>query len=166
AGRLLRQGLQRIVVTAPRMDASAAVFAHARRVLPEAEAARGIVRLGGACIEFVAPDELVLAPRHVDLVLVDEAAAIPTPLLEQMLRRHARIVFATTIHGYEGTGRGFAVRFHQVLDRLAPGWSQLRMGTPIRWAPGDPLERFVFDALLLAAAPAPDAVLADAQAEH
>lgn len=166
AGRLLRRGLRRIVVTAPRMDASAAVFAHAQRALPEAEAARGVVRLGEACIEFVAPDELVLAPRRADLVLVDEAAAIPTPLLEQMLRRYARIAFATTIHGYEGTGRGFAVRFHQVLDQLAPGWSRLRMETPIRWASGDPLERFVFDALLLAAAPAPDTALADAQAGH
>ena len=49
--------------------------------------------------EFVAPDALLLHPSPAALLLVDEAAAIPTPLLERMLAHHARIVFATTGHG-------------------------------------------------------------------
>lgn len=166
AAHLLRQGIRRIVVTAPRLDAAAPVFEHARRVLPEATLARGALRLGEACLEFAPPDELVLAPRHADLMLVDEAAAIPAPLLERLLRHYARIAFATTVHGYEGTGRGFAVRFNKVLDRRTPGWKALRLETPIRWAPGDPLERFVFRALLLDAAPAPDEVIAGARVDE
>ncbi len=166
AAHLLRQGVRRIVVTAPRLDAVAPVFEHAQRVLPGASLARGALHLGEARLEFAPPDELVLTPRHADLMLVDEAAAIPAPLLERLLRHYARIAFATTVHGYEGTGRGFAVRFNTVLDRRTPGWKALRLETPIRWAPGDPLERFVFRALLLDAAPAPDEAIAGARADE
>jgi tRNA(Met) cytidine acetyltransferase len=73
-----------------------------------------------------------------------------------MLVQHGRIVFATTVHGYEGTGRGFEVRFRAVLDRITPGWRALRLSTPIRWAEDDPLERLIAQALLLDAEPAPD----------
>lgn len=166
AAHLLRQGVRRIVVTAPRLDAVAPVFEHAQRMLPGASSARGVLHLGEACLEFAPPDELVLAPRHADLMLVDEAAAIPAPLLERLLRHYARIAFATTVHGYEGTGRGFAVRFNKVLDRRTPGWKALRLETPIRWAPGDPLERFVFRALLLDATPALDEVIAGARVDE
>jgi tRNA(Met) cytidine acetyltransferase len=91
----------------------------------------------------------------VDLLLVDEAAAIPTQILASLLRRYPRCVFATTVHGYEGTGRGFAVRFRRVLDEVTPGWREVEMRAPIRWAEGDPLERLAFRALLLDANPAP-----------
>jgi hypothetical protein len=77
----------------------------------------------------------------------------PPPVLQGLLEHYRRVVFATTIHGYEGTGRGFALRFRDVLDRRTPGWRELRLETPIRWAPNDPLERFVFRALLLDAEP-------------
>ncbi len=107
-------------------------------------------------MRFVAPDALLAERPPADLLLVDEAAGIPAPLLEQMLRFYRRIVFATTVHGYEGTGRGFDVRFRGVLDRITPGWRALRLLTPIRWAADDPLEQFIDDALLLNAEPAPD----------
>ena len=90
---------------------------------------------------------------------MDEAAAIPTPLLEGLLRRYSRIAFATTVHGYEGTGRGFAVRFNRSLDRYSNSWKQLTLAAPIRWAADDPLERLVFRMLLLDASAAPDSVL-------
>ncbi|MEN8763975.1 MAG: GNAT family N-acetyltransferase, partial [Thiogranum sp.] len=81
--------------------------------------------------------------------MVDEAAAIPTPLLETLLKRYSRIVFATTVHGYEGTGRGFALRFSRSLDKYTNSWKTLSLVTPIRWAANDPLERLVFRMLSL-----------------
>lgn len=160
AAHLLRAGRQRIVLTAPRMSAAETVFAHAAALLPGAEVRRGLLRWGRAELCFMAPDELVRSTPPADLLLVDEAAAIPTPLLERLLTRYARIVFATTIHGYEGTGRGFAVRFYRVLDAQTPGWRALRLEQPIRWGENDPVERFVFRALLLDAAPVSDEQLA------
>jgi len=93
--------------------------------------------------------------------MVDEAAAIPVPLLTTLLRRHPRIVFSTTIHGYEGTGRGFAIRFRETLERLTPEWRGLRLVSPVRWGSNDPVERFGFHALLLDASPAPDEAMTD-----
>ncbi|HDP89139.1 MAG TPA: tRNA(Met) cytidine acetyltransferase, partial [Thioalkalivibrio sp.] len=119
------------------------------------------VEAGGAVLRFVAPDALLDDPGlDADLLLVDEAAAIPVPLLTTLLARFARIVFATTVHGYEGTGRGFAVRFRQVLDRETPGWRELALTDPVRWAAGDPAEAWVGRALALDAEPAPAAALA------
>lgn len=165
AAQLMMEGVSNILVTAPRLAAVEQLFAHAERCLPGAEHSRGAVQWQGGRIEFVSPDALILAPRKAALLLVDEAAAIPTPLLERMLADHARIVFASTVHGYEGTGRGFAVRFFQVLDVHTPGWHLLRLEQPVRWAEGDPLERLTFRALLLDAEPAADAAVADATPE-
>ena len=156
AAHLLSKGLERLIVTGPGLDAVEPVFGHARRLLPEADSSRAVIHSGSGHMVFVPPDELIQTPQRADLVLVDEAAAIPAPLLEQLLQYYPRIVFATTIHGYEGTGRGFALRFHKVLDERTRGWRALRLHTPIRWTSGDPLERLVFRALLLNASPASD----------
>lgn len=165
--QLLHAGMQRIVVTAPRLAAVDTLFEHAAHGLPQAKAHRGhlILPRGGA-LEFFAPDALAHTLPPADLLLVDEAAAIPTPLLERLLAHYPRSVFATTLHGYEGTGRGFAVRFQRVLNERAPGWRSVRLTEPIRWPENDPLERFVFDALLLDAQAADDAVVRDAAADE
>lgn len=155
AAQLLSQSHKLIIVTAPRLDAVEPLFEQAGRLLPQARVSRGALHFNDAEIRFLPPDRLVHDKPVADLVLVDEAAAIPTPLLAQMLEHHARIAFATTVHGYEGTGRGFTLRFRKVLDRRTPDWKSLRLETPIRWAPGDPVERFVFQALMLDAVPVP-----------
>lgn len=164
AAQLLRTGVARIIVTASSLNAAAAVFTHAQQLLPEAYTARGYISTDQATLEFVAPDELLRHSRSAHLLLVDEAATIPTAVLTALLKRYARLVFASTVHGYEGTGRGFALRFREVLDRHTPHWRELRLETPIRWASDDPAERFAFRALLLNAWPAPDAALTEATA--
>ena len=83
------------------------------------------------------------------LVLVDAAATISVPLLVDLLLNSPRILFATTVHGYEGTGRGFAIRFRDELDAHRPAWREVRLTEPIRWADGDPIEDFIGRALVL-----------------
>lgn len=155
AARLISEQGKRIIVTAARRSAVDALMQQASSMLsPEQTEA----------LCFVAPDALAQQPLDADLLLVDEAAAIPAPLLEILLKRYSRIAFATTVHGYEGTGRGFALRFNETLDRLTNSWKTVRLDTPIRWAPGDPLEALTFRLLMLDAAGAPDDELRDSDA--
>ncbi len=149
AAQLLNQGCKTILVTAPRLTSVEALFRHTRHLLPQATSNRGLLQYGEASLRFIAPDELIKTTPEADLLLVDEAAAIPIPMLEKILSHYPQPVFATTVYGYEGTGRGFALRFNKVLDLQTPGWQQLCMQQPIRWAEFDALEQFAFDALLL-----------------
>ena len=106
-----------------------------------------------AGVPFEAPDELLRQGYLADVLLVDEAAGIPIPLLLALSRRFNRVVFATTVHGYEGTGRGFARRFDEHLRAAGQHPHRLTLEQPIRWRPDDPLEAFLAEALLLDAEP-------------
>jgi tRNA(Met) cytidine acetyltransferase len=162
AARLMDQANRRILVTAPRRSAADTLFQQARRLLPCVKLKQGDLYFGNSSLTYSAPDHLLLDPSPADLLLVDEAAAIPTALLEGLLVRYPRVVFATTVHGYEGTGRGFALRFRAHLERETPQWREITLQTPIRWAEDDPLEPLLFRLLGLDANPAADAMVAAA----
>ncbi len=90
-----------------------------------------------------------------DIIAVDEASGIHVPLLHKIWRVHKRLVFAATIHGYEGAGRGFSVRFLNALkEDKSTRLDIITMSEPIRYSEGDPVERWLFDVLLLDAEPA------------
>ncbi len=163
AAQLIKEGKQTILVTAPSLAIADIVFQHACHLLPDAELSAGLISVKGAEIRFVAPDMLIESEQTADLVLVDEAAAIPTAMLEKLVQQYSRIVFSTTLHGYEGTGRGFAIRFQNILDQKTPDWNNYRMESPIRWDENDMLEKFSFQSLLLDAAPVTDELIGDAQ---
>ncbi|OOF44963.1 tRNA(Met) cytidine acetyltransferase [Rodentibacter trehalosifermentans] len=103
-------------------------------------------------IEFIAPDELSerlqknAAFFDKAWLLVDEAAMIPLSLLQQFSQHFRHIVFSTTIHSYEGTGRGFELKFKQKTHRT---FQQFELDHPLRWEENDPLEHFIEDLLLL-----------------
>ncbi|MFB0981394.1 MAG: GNAT family N-acetyltransferase [Alteromonadaceae bacterium] len=102
-------------------------------------------------IKFIAIDQLIHESDslHFSLLLVDEAASIPVYLLTELCVRYSRIVFSSTVHGYEGAGRGFTLKFKQKLKQLKPQWRSFHLHEPIRWRNDDPLEAFVFDSCLL-----------------
>lgn len=162
--RLLTHKAQRVVLTAPRLSAVESVFERVAALCPEGcQLAPGhfLLNQGGELV-FLPPDVLTeqVNTRQQggdgSYLMVDEAAAIPAALLGQWLMAFPRIAFATTVHGYEGSGRGFALRFRDTLDRLTPQWKALTLNAPIRWQAGDPLEALV-NQLLLLKAPLPRA---------
>ena len=171
AARLMLETKRRILVTAPRRSAVEALFQQAQRLLPDARIRDGDLHAAGSTLVYTAPDHLLSEPQEADLLLIDEAAAIPATLLQTLLENYPRLVFATTMHGYEGTGRSFTLRFREHLDRITPQWREQRLDTPIRWAENDPLEALVFRLLGLDCEPAADhemaaAIAATTQLDH
>jgi len=152
AASLLKQGIN-VTLTAPSRAAAGSALERAQSLLPES----------AARLRFVSPDALLHQPGEMDLLLIDEAAAIPTPVLIRLLELCPRVVFATTLHGYEGNGQGFALRFRRQLEQRQPRTTEFRLETPIRWAGPDPLEQLGNRILLLdleaEPPPEPDATL-------
>lgn len=111
------------------------------------------VRRFDAKVDYVAP----LHVGDVELLVVDEAAGLAVPTLKALSQRARHVVMATTVHGYEGHGRGFSLRFLPWLKQQRPTEVH-RLEAPIRWASEDPLERWIFDGLLLDATPAADPI--------
>ncbi|WKA63610.1 tRNA(Met) cytidine acetyltransferase TmcA [Pectobacterium aroidearum] len=99
--------------------------------------------------QFWAPDALLAHCRlhgspDIDWLLIDEAAAIPSSVLSALLPYFPRILMTTTVQGYEGTGRGFLLKFCATLTQ----WKAFALDDPLRWAANDPLERVLDQALL------------------
>lgn len=105
----------------------------------------------GAKITFMPPDELSQnlseAPQQFAnyWLFVDEAAMIPLDILFRLTKAFKRVVLTTTIHSYEGTGRGFLLKFMAKTDRTL---RHLELFTPLRWQADDKLEAFIDDLLL------------------
>ena len=89
----------------------------------------------------------------VELLVIDEAAAIPTPLLTELVKTVPHLAITTTISGYEGFGRGFSLRFIDQLVQLKEATHDkvqfLTMQMPVRWQEDDRLERVINTALLI-----------------
>ena len=100
-------------------------------------------------IIYIAPDELLKGDHSFDLLCVDEAAAIPASMLMALSEKYTRILFSTTINGYEGTGRGFEIKFKKQLQLLRPNYRSIEMKQPIRWNINDPLESWLSSVFLL-----------------
>ena len=105
----------------------------------------------GAEITFMPPDELSQnlsdAPQQFvnHWLFVDEAAMIPLNILFRLTKAFKRVVLTTTIHSYEGTGRGFLLKFMVKTDRTL---RHFELFTPLRWQADDKLEAFIDDLLL------------------
>ena len=149
AAKLVNAGIKNIIITAPRLSATDIIFKHITTILSDAVNERGRVIAGNSTIQFVAPDQLIQEDINADVLMVDEAAGIPVPLLTSLLNKYSQCIFATTVHGYEGTGRGFSLRFNKVLNKKYPDWIKLKMQTPVRWPENDPLEKWMFELLCL-----------------
>lgn len=118
-----------------------------------------------------------------ELVIIDEAAAIPLPLVKNLIGPYL-VFMASTINGYEGTGRSLSLKLIQQLrestrpsltkdvanastedDPAAVASSskkathkapprvrslrEIKLETPIRYAPGDQVEKWLNSLLCL-----------------
>ena len=141
-------GPYHFLVTAPSLAAVDRLFAHCSGVLGVAMDMPGALCWQGSTVRYCLPDQ-VEQQSKVSMLIVDEAAAIGTDMLTQWLDTFSRIVFSSTVHGYEGSGQGFLLRFQQTLTQVMPQHKRLTLTDPIRWREGDKVEAFINAAFLL-----------------
>lgn len=124
-------------------------------------------------VQYIMPqDSHVLG--QAELVVIDEAAAIPLQIVKNLLGPYL-IFMASTINGYEGTGRSLSLKLIQqlrtqanstgredtqtaVISRNTKQDNHINTGRhlkevvldePIRYSPGDPVERWLNKLLCL-----------------
>ncbi|MEM4455930.1 MAG: tRNA(Met) cytidine acetyltransferase TmcA [Archaeoglobaceae archaeon] len=108
-----------------------------------------------ARVEYAVPRRAIEEREFADILIVDEAAGIEAPVLLQITTNVRHMIFSTTVHGYEGTGRSFNVRFLKKLESDETiEVEKIHMSEPIRYGNGDPIEAWLYDVLLLNAQPA------------
>jgi tRNA(Met) cytidine acetyltransferase len=93
-------------------------------------------------VKWVPPDsELLFGKENTkyDLVIVDEAASMPLPVINRIMAYNPQWVLSTTLLGYEGSGRGF---IHKLIPNLPNETLHLTLTTPLRWFKNDPVEAF------------------------
>jgi tRNA(Met) cytidine acetyltransferase len=184
AGALAARG-EDVVVTASERRGCREVFERARELLDALDAggehpgeyhlraATDETRTGGGgtaaaessgSVRFEPVGDVAAAPTDGDVLVVDEAATVPVRRLAATLSAD-RVAYATTVHGYEGTGRGFDVRFRDRLEDSDHDVVECRLVDPIRYAAGDPVEVWAFRTLLLDARPPVAELVSDATPE-
>jgi N-acetyltransferase 10 len=147
-------------------------------------------------VQYVSPADAARgsggALAQAELLVIDEAAAIPLPMVRAMLGPYL-VFLCSTVNGYEGTGRSLSLKLiSQLREQAAAGggasgnanangrgssstssqirtFREVQLSEPIRYAPGDPVEAWLHGALCLDAAgnlpPPPPALPPPAQCE-
>lgn len=127
-------------------------------------------------IQYIQPQDAYTLGQA-ELLVIDEAAAIPLPLVRKLMGPYL-VFMASTINGYEGTGRSLSLKLIQQLrdqsraiskpstgkddlsngtttangDSTRPGGRTLRevtLSEPIRYARGDSVEKWLNKVLCL-----------------
>lgn len=132
-------------------------------------------------IQYIQPQDAHVLGQA-ELVVIDEAAAIPLPLVRKLLGPYL-VFMASTINGYEGTGRSLSLKLIQQLREQSRGFvgknadddaegivvgrnleakksegvdslggrtlKEVKLEEPIRYAPEDPVEKWLNKVLCL-----------------
>ncbi|XP_039122229.1 LOW QUALITY PROTEIN: RNA cytidine acetyltransferase 1-like [Dioscorea cayenensis subsp. rotundata] len=98
---------------------------------------------------------------QVELLVIDEAAAIPLPIVKSLLGPYL-VFLSSTVNGYEGTGRSLSLKLLQQLESQSqvpgqtvdgphPGrlFKKIELNESIRYASGDPIESWLYGLLCL-----------------
>ncbi|MEM0200216.1 MAG: GNAT family N-acetyltransferase, partial [Saccharolobus sp.] len=103
------------------------------------------VKSGDIRVKWVSPE--LAKDEDGDIVIVDEAAAIGLENLDYIIRAWEKSILVTTIHGYEGSGKAFIKYINKLKNSVL--LKHIKMEYPIRYAKGDPIEKYIYDVMLL-----------------
>ncbi|MCP9261111.1 N-acetyltransferase 10 [Dirofilaria immitis] len=117
-------------------------------------------------IQYIDPHDSIKLSQA-ELVVIDEAAAIPFPVVRNLISGPYLVFLASTISGYEGTGRSLSLKLLQQLREQAVGLlkdgknqqvlaavkgralHELVLEESIRYKPGDQIETWLNRVLCL-----------------
>ncbi|MFW9856600.1 MAG: GNAT family N-acetyltransferase [Candidatus Thorarchaeota archaeon] len=153
------QRFRRVVVTAPDLSNVQILFKFLRKGLREQRVDFQAIKdknlitevhiSGKLRIVYVSPSEISNQTKA-SLVIVDEAAALPIEKLRSIIQTQVQKVLISTIHGYEGSGRGFQHKVIQYLTRQKRIPHRIfSLSTPIRYLEGDLIEKLLSNTFLL-----------------
>lgn len=109
------------------------------------------------CIQFVPANECQSVVSNAEILVIDEAAAIPLPVVKGLISSGNHLtLMSSTVHGYEGTGRALSLKLVQEIKRN-PSFvvSELEMKMPIRYSLNDGIEKWLHGLLCLDSTEAP-----------
>eukprot|EP01133_Synstelium_polycarpum_P001434 gene1434-1663_t len=124
-----------------------------------------IFRAHRQTIQYIAPSDHHKLGQA-ELVVIDEAAAIPLPFVKQLLGPYL-VFLSSTINGYEGTGRSLSMKLIKQLREQSGTTSnattqstgrilrEIQLVEPIRYAAHDPVEAWLNALLCLDASLVP-----------
>ncbi|XP_013148565.1 PREDICTED: polycomb protein l(1)G0020 [Papilio polytes] len=116
-----------------------------------------IARNSRQTVQYITPDDHSLLAAA-DLVLVDEAAAIPIAHVSAAAQKAPLALLSSTVSGYEGTGRALSLKLFAQLQTEHNAPPPIKLEEPIRYRTGDPVERWLNNLLCLEApSPTPGA---------
>ncbi|CAK9320297.1 unnamed protein product [Citrullus colocynthis] len=111
-------------------------------------------------IQYIQPQEHEKLSQ-VELLVVDEAAAIPLPVVKSLLGPYL-VFLSSTVNGYEGTGRSLSLKLLQQLEEQSQAsnkslegslsgrlFKKIELSESIRYASGDPIEQWLHALLCL-----------------
>ncbi|CAG9782247.1 unnamed protein product [Diatraea saccharalis] len=111
-----------------------------------------IARNSRQTVQYITPDDHSLLAAA-DLVLVDEAAAIPLAHVSAAAQRAPLALLSSTVSGYEGTGRALSLKLFAQLQNKHNAPPPIKLEEPIRYRAGDPVETWLNSLLCLEAPP-------------
>ena len=112
-------------------------------------------------IQYIHPSEINDGNRcNAELVVIDEAAAIPLPIIKSFFGPYLTFL-ASTINGYEGTGRSLSFKLLKqlrspdlgstdgFLNQVGKKFVEITIDESIRYSPDDQVEKWLYHLLCL-----------------
>mmetsp|Transcript_10053 Transcript_10053/g.23516 ORF Transcript_10053/g.23516 Transcript_10053/m.23516 type:complete len:518 (-) Transcript_10053:1880-3433(-) len=111
-------------------------------------------------IKFIFPSEIENFKETIELLIVDEAAAISSAFLDKIVGNYITFI-ASTNYGYEGSGKalnlkmirkikstheGLSTKFNKSKTRI---FKEIYIDEPIRFSKNDPVEKWLNDLLCM-----------------
>ena len=96
---------------------------------------------GRQIVQYISPEDAHILSSNAELVVIDEAAAIPLPHVRELMSQGQYLVFlSSTNNGYEGTGQSLSLKLLQQLRNASSSDAQQQAAVQAASAAQDGLE--------------------------